>query len=729
MPRRSTLRSAFKDRLPRLPLVNVFARRILRGGASIFMFHRVLPRANECFEPELVTSTEAFADTLDWLSENFLVLPLDTLARKRNGRRPEKKPFCAITFDDGWLDNFLYAFPLLQARGLPATVFLPMTFIGTNRRFWQEWVWLCTQRLRRVKDGQASIETVARHFPWFPISPDTLTPDRNLNRFLMTRPSQEAEEFAQLLSEVAGLSEAFSDRAFLNWDEVLKMRDSGIRFGSHTLNHVLLTQMEPSRALVEVQNSRRELQERLSSEVLGFSYPWGAASSQTREAVRQAGYSYAVTTNPGGLVNDTDDLWLLPRIAVSDSTVKSGTRFNSDRFFFYCAKSVLSAKTQRRISRDLVQQTGPIKITFVIDQISEWEGGTERQLRTLIQVLDRHYFDPELCFIFRVVGVPDETLPCQARWICPDPDRIPSFFQRVFRLARVLRETRPHVIQTFFIEGIFAGIVAGRLAGVPKIVGSKRNASYWKKHHLAFHTVARLAHLWQCNSRAMWEHVRHVESVAPNHIELLPNAVDLAHFTPATDSERFTIRRDMGLSDNGPIFVSVANLIALKDIRTLLDAAKHIRPHLPKAQILVVGDGPLRKELEQHSKTLGLDPMIRFVGQQSAVRPYLAAADFGVLTSKSEGSSNSVLEYMAMGLPSAISNIAPNRELVSGLLFAPGDAIDLAKKLILISQDTTLRNRLRSEYLSTASQYSLEKFALRAQSYYSRLAADVRQLR
>jgi glycosyltransferase involved in cell wall biosynthesis len=76
-----------------------------------------------------------------------------------------------------------------------------------------------------------------------------------------------------------------------------------------------------------------------------------------------------------------------------------------------------------------------------------------------------------------------------------------------------------------------------------------------------------------------------------------------------------------------------------------------------------------------------------------------------------------------MGLPSVISDIAPNRELVSGLFFRPGDAEDLASKLLLISQDGALRDNLRKEYLASAEQFSFERFVLRVQSYYSKLAA------
>jgi len=78
---------------------------------------------------------------------------------------------------------------------------------------------------------------------------------------------------------------------------------------------------------------------------------------------------------------------------------------------------------------------------------------------------------------------------------------------------------------------------------------------------------------------------------------------------------------------------------------------------------------------------------------------------------------------MAMGLPSVVSDIPPNRELVSGLFFVPGNAADLAEKLVFLAKDAAMRSRLRSECLATASQCSLQRFALRAQSYYARLAA------
>ena len=725
MSQANPIRSALADFLGQLPLVERVAGRILSAGASVFMFHRILPRKEECYEPEMATSQDLFADFLDWLNDHFRVEPLDELVA-RGGKPDGKRPLCAITFDDGWIDHYLHAFPLLKERGLPASIFLPVRFIGTNRRFWQERLWLTLRDLEPARHRQELISAAALHFPWFPLAGELYQSGAGLKRLLMTRPSQEAEEFVHHLAESAGLAAAFSDRAFLNWDEVREMCEMGISFGSHTLNHVLLTQMDPAEATVEIQRSREELTERLGSEVSGFSYPWGAASSLTREAVRGTGYGFAFTTHPG-LVKDAADPWLLPRIAISNSVLKSGAgRLATGKAQLWFVKNALFPSASVAPLRVPGENGKRIKITFVIDQITEWEGGTERQLLALIRALDRDYFKPELCFLFPTEELPRETLPCPARWVCSDKAHLPNIAVRLFRLTRLLRQTRPQIVQTFFIEGIFVGILAAWLAGVPRIVGSARNAGYWKKfrHRMAFRSVAGLAHRWQCNSRALWDYVRKIEGVLPQRIEILPNAIDLSQFAAASLSERLVLRRQLGLGEDNPVIVSVANFAPVKDLPTFLEAAKLFHTQFPNAEFVLVGEGPLRAELQLQAERLGLTRAVRFVGRQADVRPFLAAADFGVLTSRSEGSANSVLEYMAMGLPSVVSDIPANRELVKGLFFVPGDAADLAQKLMLLWRNTALHAELRAQYAQTVSEFSLEKFVLRVQSFYTKLAAE-----
>src|SRR5258708_35853009 len=203
-------------------------------------------------------------------------------------------------------------------------------------------------------------------------------------------------------------------------------------------------------------------------------------------------------------------------------------------------------------------------------------------------------------------------LPCAAQWLCQG-NQIPSFGVRFLRLVRALRRSRPDIVQTFFIEGIFSGILASLLARVPRIIGSTRNAGYWKKkkHRIAFRTVSRLAHYWQCNSRTTYDYTARVERVRPERIEILPNAIDLSYFKPASSEERRAARKSLGLESQSPVFVSVANLTPVKDIPTLLRAASLLKARFPNAQYILVGEVPLRPELEQQALDLGLEGSIR----------------------------------------------------------------------------------------------------------------------
>jgi glycosyltransferase involved in cell wall biosynthesis len=212
--------------------------------------------------------------------------------------------------------------------------------------------------------------------------------------------------------------------------------------------------------------------------------------------------------------------------------------------------------------------------------------------------------------------------------------------------------------------------------------------------------------------------------VPGKRIEILPNGTDLSRFVPATPEERRKVRGELGLNENGPICISVANLHKVKGLETLIHGAAQLRVEFPSLQFLLVGDGQQREELQNLVTHLGVSGIVKFVGRQPDVRPFLAAADFGVLTSHSEGSSNSVLEYMAMGLPSVVSDIAPNREVVEGLFFKPGNVTDLVEKLKLLFRDASLCSQLRSQYRQAIEQFSVERFALRVESFYDRLAAE-----
>jgi glycosyltransferase involved in cell wall biosynthesis len=676
----------------------------------------------------MATSSQLFARFLDWISDRYQAIPLEDLVLRLGKLKKNGKQYCSITFDDGWLDTYLHAFPLLRERQLPATVFVPTCLIGTNRRFWQERLWSCLQTLRNHKEGEGSVEAVTRDFPWCPpLSPSELRFDR-VRHLLLSRPTQEAEEFVNRLEEVAGSEVVPRDRAFMNWEEVRTMQSAGIGFGSHTLNHVLLTRADPETMRREIESSRHELVDRLGAPVNGFSYPWGRTGMRIRDEVKGAGYRFAVM---GGerLVHDSADAWLLPRIFISDTVLRGRNgHFQAARTKLVLALSALKRERQVEPCRRAAVSRERLRVALVIDSIDSWEnGGTEQQIAKLIAALDPAYFAVELYFLRPSRGLTADDFPCPVHVAARGTPGHGSRWATLRGLAALFKVQRPHIVQTFFRDATYYGTVAARMAHVPRVVIARRNFGHWKTaaDRWALKVINRLAHAWQCNSRAVWESLKNSEGVPPERIEILPNAIDLDKFSPPTSEARLEARRQLGLPLDGPVFVSVATLFPVKDPQTLVEAAALVRATLSDAQFLLVGEGPLRGALSQRIEELGLGETVWLLGAQADVRPYLAAADIGLLTSRSEGSSNSLLEYMAMGLPAIVSDLPGNRELVEQEFFDPGDARDLADKIVKMWSNPELRGRMRLEYRRRALSFGFEAFARRAQSYYPSLVAEV----
>jgi glycosyltransferase involved in cell wall biosynthesis/peptidoglycan/xylan/chitin deacetylase (PgdA/CDA1 family) len=697
-------------------------------GAPVFMFHRVLPEGEASYDPELVTSTNPFGAFLDWVGEQYHVVAVDELARRCQHPKEGGAPLCAITFDDGWRDNFLHALPLLRQRQLTATIFLPVRFIGTERRFWPERLRVCLEELDNRNEAESTLQTVMSSFPWCPQLPFQEKKFERLRRILLHRPSCEAEEFVDFLATVTGPLAALTGRAFLDWAEVRAMQDAGITFGSGTLHHTLLTRAEPAIVEREIQESRRELTERLGAPPVGFAYPWGATGSYIRERVKASGYECAVTTREG-MVRGGSDPWLLPRIPISNSSLR-GVRgsFGAGRTNFYLASRALrKAGAKRLLPEGKSRPTERLRLALVIDAIDSWEaGGTEQQVGKLLAALGREYFEPELYFLRPSAHLTPADFPCPVHLASSRLDWYRARLKTLTHLTQLFRRHQPHIVQTFFRDGTYYGTVAAWAARVPAIVICRRNAGHWKTalDRLALNVINRLADAWQCNSRTALESLT-AEGVPASRIEILPNAINVERFSVPTESERLAARKQLGAEPSAPLFVSVANLTPVKDPRTVVKAAIGVCRMLPAAQFYLVGEGPLRGDVESLIRKSWLDGKVHLVGVQSDVRPFLAAADVGILASLSEGSSNALLEYMAMGLPTVVSDIPGNRNLVEGAFFAPGNARDLAERVLCLWNNPELRARIQVNSRRQVMQYSVEAFARRAQSYYVKLGSTM----
>jgi len=208
--------------------------------------------------------------------------------------------------------------------------------------------------------------------------------------------------------------------------------------------------------------------------------------------------------------------------------------------------------------------------------------------------------------------------------------------------------------------------------------------------------------------------------VPAERIEVIPNGVEL----------NVTAKSDYGLGDWLTVTYA-GRLHPSKGLGVLLPALQQAQQHRPRWQwrLWLLGDGPLRTELEVEARQLGLTEAVRFWGQVDDVAAYLAQTDVFVLPSLSEGLSNALLEAMAHGLPCIASQIGGNttliREMDTGLLVRPQVIEDLVEAFIRLADDAGLRAKLgcRARQVVEA-EFGLDAVARRYQALYTRLCHE-----
>jgi peptidoglycan/xylan/chitin deacetylase (PgdA/CDA1 family) len=219
---------------------------------------------------------------------------------KSLAKQCDKRPPMVITFDDGYLNNYTYAFRLARELQIPYTLFLIPDYVERGTYFW----WLADDYLA----DHAQVEKVVVEGQVYHL--DRPAERKALAKIIdrRTRHVATVAERESFLAEIqqaletplpdrqsAGMSD---DTLPVNWEEVLEMDRSGwVSIGAHTMHHPLLTYLtDPEELRREVQECREVLEQRLGHPVRTFCYPAGKFGEQSVQAVKAAGYTWAVTT-------------------------------------------------------------------------------------------------------------------------------------------------------------------------------------------------------------------------------------------------------------------------------------------------------------------------------------------------------------------------------------------------------------------------------------------------
>src|SRR5215813_82472 len=342
-----------------------------------------------------------------------------------------------------------------------------------------------------------------------------------------------------------------------------------------------------------------------------------------------------------------------------------------------------------------LSEPGKIKKSRVLHLITSFEvGGTERQAVELLKRIDRRRFDVRLAAM-RLEG----PLYGEVAALFPRIPQFPltSFYnanaaKQLMRLRNWMISERVDILHAHdFYTGLL-GAAAGRLAGV-RVIACQRHMrlSDRRVHEWGTRLTHRLAHRVLVNSEAIRDHLLAGGHVAPEKIVVIRNGLSEATERAALDREcrakqRAALLRELNLGEGAKLIGLVARLQPVKGHRYFIEAASRVAAVEPNAHFLLVGDGALRREIEEQAALLGVNDRVHLLGARDDAASIAAGFDVAALASLHEGLPNPVMEAMAVGAPVVATAVGGTTELVidgdTGFLAPPADAGALARRIL-----------------------------------------------
>jgi glycosyltransferase involved in cell wall biosynthesis len=370
-----------------------------------------------------------------------------------------------------------------------------------------------------------------------------------------------------------------------------------------------------------------------------------------------------------------------------------------------------------------------MKITFMIDILDSNLGGTENQLIKMINGLDKRKFQVELiCFDnSQWFEANAKKIDCRSRVIAINRFKKAYTYINFLKLVAHLREEKPDVVHTFFPAGNTFGVFAARLAGIKKVISSRRDYGEWMQGPYLFTTKVanRFVEKIIANSNMVKELTERKELVSGAKVDVIYNGIDTDLFRDIRP--RSGVKKTLNIPDRNRVVGIVANFRPMKHHYTFVKAANEILKTRKDVDFLLVGTGQLKEETERLAAELKISGSMHFAGPQQNVIPYLSIMDVGVNCSEGEGLSNAVMEYMAAGVPAVVSNAGGNPDLithnVNGYVFDLDDHGALASFILKLLDDKAACERFKSNALEKVrEEMSLDAMLAKYEEIYKRLA-------
>ncbi len=365
----------------------------------------------------------------------------------------------------------------------------------------------------------------------------------------------------------------------------------------------------------------------------------------------------------------------------------------------------------------------PIDVLHVIDSLGE--GGAEHNLLSIIRRLPADRFRNHVAWLYEGESLVEALRPYVATLLPLHAS--PSLFGAAAALTDWMTEHRPRVVHAQLLMAHLVARIAARAAAIPQVT-TWQSVLFDNVELGDFGGSAALRSLLLSLDRqtaqydsaciAVSEHVarRWVETVGVERrrVTVIPNAVEPERYREHSAAELARTRAQLELPADAQILLSVGRLVATKGHLEAIAAMPAIVARHPRAHLLIAGSGPLEAELR--AKSAPLDGRVRILGQRRDLPCLYGIADGFLFATHTEGLSLALVELISAGLPGAISDIPPNREVAGGLstigFFPVGDVARLAAAAVAVLDGGAVEKaRARSLGQAVGRRYSPEILA------------------
>lgn len=365
-----------------------------------------------------------------------------------------------------------------------------------------------------------------------------------------------------------------------------------------------------------------------------------------------------------------------------------------------------------------------MKVTHVV--LSLDVGGLERIVVDLVRHGSRLGQNVSVLCLERPGTLAPAAQAAGATVVCVD--KKPGLRPGIVRpISHALADLGCDVVHTHQIGALIYAGPAARRGGARAVIHTEHGKNYARRFRTR--VLGRLAARWADKfvgvSRDIADEVAACGIIGPGKLCVLANGIDTAAIASAVADPaiRSAVRSEFGIEPSAQVIGTLGRLSEIKRQELLIRGFADLRKSHTHAHLLIVGDGPMRNELQSLAESLGVQSRVHFAGYQSQPQRFLAAMDFFALTSRSEGMPLAVLEAWAAGLPVVASRVGGIPELIaanqSGLLFESGDAAALTAAMDRLLDDVSLAANLRAEgRRRVMDQYTIERTARDYQDLY-----------